>query len=480
MNNERHDEFDALKLEVARLQSVVSRLTASLDNLATNRPAIKPTTHLGTGAKVAPGVTLWSNEHAQIRIGSNTNIFRNAEINGPVTIGDGCLLNRDAYVRANTTIGDRVFVGPFARFITDGHEIAGPGKRAGKPTFEPIVIGDGSWIGAGSTILGGVTVGPGSIVAAGSVVSRDVPSNTLVGGVPAKFIRSLLPNPSASSAKVQHQPLLKSGVKISQERGIAQYHQSINEKLSLDVLVDNQESDVLVVSFHGALNRSQFTLPRFERLKTIQETNYSGIYFADPCLRINPKLQLSWFAGSFELDLYPILAQWISESARALGSKHIIVSGSSGGGFAALQTAAMVPGSIAVPFNPQTNISQYVLPDGNIWPQKFFLDQVMPELAPDNPALVGSGFDWTVSLDDRLAPTRRYARTNHARVLYSTSTGDFHHEQHFLPFERAMLDGGHSERLRVISYDGPPVHEPPTRERFLSAIEQAVRWSRGE
>ena len=56
---------------------------------------------------------------------------------------------------------------------------------------KPIVIGKNVWIAAGVTVIGGVTVGENAVVAAGSVVTRDVPSNTLVGGNPATVIRSL-------------------------------------------------------------------------------------------------------------------------------------------------------------------------------------------------------------------------------------------------------------------------------------------------
>lgn len=55
----------------------------------------------------------------------------------------------------------------------------------------PIVIESNVWIGAGATILPGVTIGENSVVAAGAVVTKDVPPNTIVGGVPAKFIKNV-------------------------------------------------------------------------------------------------------------------------------------------------------------------------------------------------------------------------------------------------------------------------------------------------
>ena len=55
----------------------------------------------------------------------------------------------------------------------------------------PIHIGKRVWIGSNATVLPGVTIGDGAVVAAGAVVTRDVPANTVVGGVPAKVIRHI-------------------------------------------------------------------------------------------------------------------------------------------------------------------------------------------------------------------------------------------------------------------------------------------------
>lgn len=56
---------------------------------------------------------------------------------------------------------------------------------------KPILIKNNAWIGAGATILPGVTIGENAIVAAGAVVSQSVPSNTVVGGIPAKIIKAI-------------------------------------------------------------------------------------------------------------------------------------------------------------------------------------------------------------------------------------------------------------------------------------------------
>lgn len=145
----------------------------------------------GASTEIHPSVVMMSDGGRRISVGDNTKILRGAEILGPVTIGSSCFINRDAYIRAETTIGDNVAMGPFCRLITDSHHIGTANRRAGKNKTDPIRIGKGTWIGASVTILGGVTVGSGCVIAAGSMVTKDVPDNTIVAGVPAKIVRNL-------------------------------------------------------------------------------------------------------------------------------------------------------------------------------------------------------------------------------------------------------------------------------------------------
>jgi acetyltransferase-like isoleucine patch superfamily enzyme len=87
-------------------------------------------------------------------------------------------------------LADDVMVGPNVSIITAGHPLE-PSQRRAATIGIPIVIEKNVWIAAGATIIGGVTVGENSVVAAGSVVTKDVHPNTLVGGNPAKVIRSI-------------------------------------------------------------------------------------------------------------------------------------------------------------------------------------------------------------------------------------------------------------------------------------------------
>jgi hypothetical protein len=87
------------------------------------------------------------------------------------------------------TIEDGVFIGPEAKILTEGH----PEQPALRHTLQtkPIVIRRKAWIGAGAMVLPGVTVGENAIVAAGAVVTKDVPDNAIVAGVPATVLRTI-------------------------------------------------------------------------------------------------------------------------------------------------------------------------------------------------------------------------------------------------------------------------------------------------
>ncbi len=87
------------------------------------------------------------------------------------------------------TIENDVLIGPNVQLITENHPIQ-PAERK-VLDLKSILIKRNAWVGAGAIILPGVTVGENSVVAAGAVVTKDVPSNTVVGGVPARVIKSL-------------------------------------------------------------------------------------------------------------------------------------------------------------------------------------------------------------------------------------------------------------------------------------------------
>jgi len=107
----------------------------------------------------------------------------NLTIGSQVDIGEFVVLRANGGMR----IGDRVLIAAHATLTTRGHPIVPP--RYGHTVDAPIVIEDDVWVGAAAVVLPGVTIGRGSIVGAGAVVTKDVPPDTVVGGVPSRPIR---------------------------------------------------------------------------------------------------------------------------------------------------------------------------------------------------------------------------------------------------------------------------------------------------
>ncbi|GLQ47824.1 nodulation protein L [Dyella lipolytica] len=109
-----------------------------------------------------------------------------------ISVGRNVFVNQNCtfYDLGGLDIADDVMIGPNVSIITTGHPIE-PSQRRASVIAKPIAIERNVWIAASATIIGGVTVGENSVVAAGSVVTKDVPRNTLVGGNPARVIRSI-------------------------------------------------------------------------------------------------------------------------------------------------------------------------------------------------------------------------------------------------------------------------------------------------
>lgn len=134
------------------------------------------------GAFSTPGCTLFN--HVRMEVGPGARLH----------IGKGTFLNRNVYIVCHdeVTIGDDCLVS-WDVVIMDTSQHERPGLRR---TVAPVRIGAGAWIGCRAIILPGVQIGEGAVVAAGSVVAKDVAPYTLVGGQPARLIRTL-PRPGA-------------------------------------------------------------------------------------------------------------------------------------------------------------------------------------------------------------------------------------------------------------------------------------------
>lgn len=104
-------------------------------------------------------------------------------------IGKNVFINHDCSFLdlGGITIEDDVQIGPKVSLISENHPLD-PSTRKSLD-LKSVLIKRNAWIGAGAIILPGITIGENAVVAAGAVVNKDIPANTIVGGVPAKVIR---------------------------------------------------------------------------------------------------------------------------------------------------------------------------------------------------------------------------------------------------------------------------------------------------
>ncbi|MFK5690598.1 acyltransferase [Ornithinimicrobium sp. LYQ92] len=142
--------------------------------------------HAGDDVNIEAGAVFGSGR--ELRLGHRSGLGVDADVHGPVTIGND------------------VMMGPRCTILTRNHridDVHSPMSSQGFEEYQPVAIEDDVWIGANVTIMPGVRVGTGSVLAAGAVVTRDVPAYSIVGGVPAVVLRSRLPEgmapPRASS-----------------------------------------------------------------------------------------------------------------------------------------------------------------------------------------------------------------------------------------------------------------------------------------
>lgn len=165
-------EFSAIGLFVKRTLSLNPLLNASTNN----EQVIKVLEDI-TGNTIGANATVFTPFH--------TNFGRFLKIGSNVFINHACSF----LDMGGITIEDNVLIGPKVNLLTENHPLD-PEKR--RSMFcKPILIKRNAWIGAAATILPGVTIGENAVVAAGAVVSKDVADNTVVGGVPAKLLKTI-------------------------------------------------------------------------------------------------------------------------------------------------------------------------------------------------------------------------------------------------------------------------------------------------
>ena len=130
---------------------------------------------------------------AGFEIGKNTKVVGPIFCTGKLKIGESCWIGKNLRVNGNgdVVIGSNCDIAPEVSFQTGGHLIGSKERRAGEDKIFTQTVGDGCWIGGRVTILNDTKIGNSCVVAGCACVTKDVPDNSLIGGVPAKIIRSL-------------------------------------------------------------------------------------------------------------------------------------------------------------------------------------------------------------------------------------------------------------------------------------------------
>jgi acetyltransferase-like isoleucine patch superfamily enzyme len=146
--------------------------------------------HIGVGFDAFPGLRIEAFDR-----------HLDKQFSPRITIGDRVSINYDCHIGCvnEVTIGNdvllasRVYISDHSHGVPDYHDIEVPPSERKVVSKGPVIIEDGVWVGEGACILPGVRIGRHAIVGANAVVTRDVPPYTIVGGVPARVLKSLSP-----------------------------------------------------------------------------------------------------------------------------------------------------------------------------------------------------------------------------------------------------------------------------------------------
>ena len=163
--------------KIAALIAEAQRITAEMNTGYRDPAEVRTLFSRLTGATVDESFCLLPPFYADF--GRNIRVGRNVFINHACEFMD----------RGGINIGDDVLIGPKVNLVTIRHPLDPATRRS--THCAAIAIEKGAWLGAAVSVMPGVTIGENAVVAANAVVTRDVPRNTVVGGIPARVIRRI-------------------------------------------------------------------------------------------------------------------------------------------------------------------------------------------------------------------------------------------------------------------------------------------------
>lgn len=228
--------------------------------------------------------------------------------------------------------------------------------------------------------------------------------------------------------------------------------------LSLPFAVHRGSTDVLSVRFHGAVNRTKSSLPLFPGLTSEKKRGTTSVIFQDPTLDLDSDLRLAWYLGRPGVNLHAYMADCVRNIQARTGIEKVILTGSSGGGFAALQVAGYLEDAVVLVLNPQTSVLEY------------------------HSAAVQRALK--VSSDGRDLPMKRLSVIEHykdlnriPRIIYVQNSQDAHHvKKHMKPFQE-MVDRRSdraSEAIEYVHVDWGHGHVAANAEKYEEFWQMAV------
>ncbi|QCK17057.1 acetyltransferase [Mangrovivirga cuniculi] len=165
-------DYGHIRKQVIKTKSLLNRLNIA-ESVTDSRSILSEI----IGEEVDETITIFTPFYTNF--GKHISLGKNVFINHACSFLDlGCI-----------TIEDGVMIGPRVNIISEDHPVEPENRNTLVP--KAVIIKKNAWIGAAATILPGVIVGENSVIAAGSVVKKDVPTNTVVGGIPAKILKKL-------------------------------------------------------------------------------------------------------------------------------------------------------------------------------------------------------------------------------------------------------------------------------------------------
>lgn len=225
----------------------------------------------------------------------------------------------------------------------------------------------------------------------------------------------------------------------------------------VDLLIEDNGAATTVVSLHAAIGQKPMDLPIFTGRSVTEWLPVNRVFISDATLCLGADLKLGWYLGGTDLDLTRLLREVLVTLQARFGARHLVLFGMSGGGFASLNISHSIPGSLAVPVNPQTRVADYYAPAYQAFAAAA-LGAHGPEAAlaaleahprADQRAIYAAGFDNT--------------------VIYLQNSEDAHLRTQLEPWLQALPT---RDRVHVLLRDWGRGHVPPTARELRALMER--------